>query len=826
MRLDQVAREIVCKVVYTGPGLSGKTTNLQYIHERAPKQSVGQMVSIDTESERTLHFDLLPLDLGTVQGYKCRFEFYTVPGQTYYGATRRMVLEGSDGIVFVADSRREMLDENVDALNDLFENLHHHGLPSDLPMVVQFNKQDLGDSLSPDQLNPLLNPRGVPWFSASAKTGSNILETMKKVTTMVIDEVSNKGDLNPSSNPPTTQQAPAASAASADQTWILTCHTCQSMLEVPSAKRGDIFTCGSCGAPLEVVDADHGQTKAPSNQVKRPTSKPPPAPRGEESGFGMQAVGDLTPSHQSALTQDASGAVQMAGPFQLDGYQAVARLDESVLGQRYRVRETASGRFLRALTMFPQPMRQGGYRGSIEPALSMANQVHHKGILKLVGMRSQGDVVSILSADAPDHEPLSHVLARRGQLNPPQALAVIHQMALALDEAARHGVIHGWLRPDVVLLNAEGNVLIDELGLPKPHSYLLRESMGASAATEHYLAPEHLVGDSPSDIRTDIFLMGSLLFRMLSGEGLVTGYSAHEALHKVTASGCRSIRTVSPEVSREIDAFCSRMTAIERKDRFQNHRDVLEALERLSNQRRGATMNLTRGAVRPPRRTTSEGGGTAGYRRTGRGTGPIGTGTGPIRRTGTGAIRGTGSIRRTGTGTGTRPLPGDMTPRSNAALGNRRKKGNNGLIIVLVILVLGAVAVAVVVTQRPDLLGQRQQPAPGPAPVVTPTGPGSTTPNTGPQTTPAGTDTTPAPATGPKSNRTLMAEAEKAVSAALAKPDDAALRTAARDAIEPIRDIDRRQWSGWRQALNESMPVDGTNPAPVATPDQPATDPT
>ena len=118
MRLDHANRELVCKVVYCGPGMSGKTTNLQFIHSKAPPKAVGNMVSIDTESERTLHFDLLPLDLGEIKGYRCRFEFFTVPGQNYYEATRRQVLAETDGVVFVVDSRRSSIDENIESMND------------------------------------------------------------------------------------------------------------------------------------------------------------------------------------------------------------------------------------------------------------------------------------------------------------------------------------------------------------------------------------------------------------------------------------------------------------------------------------------------------------------------------------------------------------------------------------------------------------------------------------------------------------------------------------------------------------------------------------
>ena len=160
-----------------------------------PRRVVSELVSIDTQSERTLQFDLLPIDVSKVDGFECRFEFYTVPGQSYYSATRRLVLEGADGIVFVADSRREAIDENIDALNDMLENIRHHNLPEDIPIVVQYNKQDEPSALAPEQLNPLLNSGGYDHFKAVANQGIGVIETMKAITQKTIDRIRAQGDL-------------------------------------------------------------------------------------------------------------------------------------------------------------------------------------------------------------------------------------------------------------------------------------------------------------------------------------------------------------------------------------------------------------------------------------------------------------------------------------------------------------------------------------------------------------------------------------------------------------------------------------------------------
>ena len=180
--INYSAREITCKIVYYGPGRSGKTTNLRFIHERLPVDRAGRMVSLATEGDRTLFFDFLPVDLGVVAGFATRFQLYTVPGQSYYAATRRLVLQGADAVVFVADSRRRQLEENVESFQDLHEHLAGHGVdPRQVPLVVQYNKQDLPREIAadPGELADVLNFRGVPEFAADALRGTNVFETMR-----------------------------------------------------------------------------------------------------------------------------------------------------------------------------------------------------------------------------------------------------------------------------------------------------------------------------------------------------------------------------------------------------------------------------------------------------------------------------------------------------------------------------------------------------------------------------------------------------------------------------------------------------------------------
>jgi mutual gliding-motility protein MglA len=186
-------REITCKIVYYGPGRSGKTTNLQQIHSRVPDDRKGQLVSLATETDRTLFFDYLPLDLGTISGFGTRLQLYTVPGQVYYNATRKLVLRGADGVVFVADSQRSMLEENIESMRNLQENLLEEGFDiRDMPLVIQYNKRDLPDVLPIEELEDVLNFRGVPSGPASAVTGEGVFDTLRHISELVLKSLSRR----------------------------------------------------------------------------------------------------------------------------------------------------------------------------------------------------------------------------------------------------------------------------------------------------------------------------------------------------------------------------------------------------------------------------------------------------------------------------------------------------------------------------------------------------------------------------------------------------------------------------------------------------------
>ena len=189
--INYASREINCKVVYYGTGLGGKTTNLEYIYSRVSPDTKGKMISLATETERTLFFDFLPIDLGEIRGFKTRFHLYTVPGQVYYNASRKLILKGVDGIIFVADSQRERGEANIEAMHNLYENLESYGYDlQKLPFAIQYNKRDLVNALPLTELRAQINPMGVPDFEAVALEGKGVFETLKCVSKMVVKALS------------------------------------------------------------------------------------------------------------------------------------------------------------------------------------------------------------------------------------------------------------------------------------------------------------------------------------------------------------------------------------------------------------------------------------------------------------------------------------------------------------------------------------------------------------------------------------------------------------------------------------------------------------
>ncbi len=191
--INYAAREINCKIVYYGPGLGGKTTNIQWIHEKTRQDAKGKLISLATETERTLFFDFLPIELGTIRGFRMRFHLYTVPGQVFYDASRKLILKGVDGVVFVADSQEARMDANVEAVTNLRENLKDQGYDlATMPYALQLNKRDLPSAVALAELEKALRVKDEPVFEAVATTGEGVFETLKAIIKLVLKDLKSR----------------------------------------------------------------------------------------------------------------------------------------------------------------------------------------------------------------------------------------------------------------------------------------------------------------------------------------------------------------------------------------------------------------------------------------------------------------------------------------------------------------------------------------------------------------------------------------------------------------------------------------------------------
>jgi len=217
VQINFAQKQVNAKIVYYGPGMSGKTTNLEVVHQRAPTANRGDLTSISTDGDRTLFFDFMPLDLGTVAGMRTCFQIYTIPGQVYYNSTRKLVLQGVDGVVFVADSSASMVQENLESLKNLEQNLNEYGKSlATLPHIIQFNKRDLPDAMTVDELNQLLNSHGAPCFEAIANTGQGVFPTLKALAARVLETIhtgARPGTTGPQTAAPLPSPMPAPAPA-------------------------------------------------------------------------------------------------------------------------------------------------------------------------------------------------------------------------------------------------------------------------------------------------------------------------------------------------------------------------------------------------------------------------------------------------------------------------------------------------------------------------------------------------------------------------------------------------------------------------------------
>lgn len=313
--LNYAFKELSCKIVYYGCGLCGKTTNLIHIHKTVPQKFRGELVSLATEQDRTLFFDFLPLDLGEVKGFKTKFQLYTVPGQVYYNATRKLVLRGVDGLVFVADSQRDRFQENIDSLENLKQNLAEYGYrlatgPTDfegIPWVIQYNKRDMPQVNSVEELQKSLNSSTCPYFEAVAVTGQGVKDTLKGISSLVIKKLNADTSTGVPSTPskeekkPATVAAAAPAAASNDDYEAMSDEEL-SDLDKESAKGQAAAPKGATAPPKSVAPAPAAAaaSKPAPAPAPRPAAKPAAAPAPPPAAAAAPATPSLNVVQRSS----------------------------------------------------------------------------------------------------------------------------------------------------------------------------------------------------------------------------------------------------------------------------------------------------------------------------------------------------------------------------------------------------------------------------------------------------------------------------------------------------------------------------------------------
>jgi signal recognition particle receptor subunit beta len=294
VQINFANKEIQCKVVYYGPGMSGKTTNLEVVHKKAPNNSKGELTSIATEGDRTLFFDFMPLDLGNIAGIKTKFQLYTVPGQVYYNSTRKLVLQGVDGVVFVVDSQAEKIEENIEAMENLKANLREYGRDvTSIPVVIQYNKRDLPTAMPVEELNRRLNPMGCTTFEAVASTGEGVFPTLKALASLVLESINREKQGGIGSEAQTAAVAAAAAARSVPAAAP------RSVPAAPARTSG-----GAPSAPRSMPKASPGATA--TTQRVRPAAAAKPVGRGAEPARRPAAAARPSGKVNIKERQDAS----------------------------------------------------------------------------------------------------------------------------------------------------------------------------------------------------------------------------------------------------------------------------------------------------------------------------------------------------------------------------------------------------------------------------------------------------------------------------------------------------------------------------------------
>jgi signal recognition particle receptor subunit beta len=314
VQINFALKEVNCKIVFYGQGMSGKTTNLEIVHQKAPEENKGELTSISTDGDRTLFFDFMPLDLGNVAGMRTKFQLYTVPGQVYYNSTRKLVLQGVDGVIFVADSDPEKMPENIESYQNLIDNLTEYGKDiRELPHVIQYNKRDLPNAMSVEEMDRQMNKFGVPTFEAVAYTGEGVFPTLKTLAGMVlesIDRMDSRSSKRPAAEAPRAA-APAAAPARGAQPTRTAAPAAQKKPAAAPQRAAAAPATAQRTAPAKAAAA--APATAATAKPKAPAARTPAAPAARPAAAAQVAPAARRPGMPAARAVAAQPAPKKGG---------------------------------------------------------------------------------------------------------------------------------------------------------------------------------------------------------------------------------------------------------------------------------------------------------------------------------------------------------------------------------------------------------------------------------------------------------------------------------------------------------------------------------
>jgi serine/threonine protein kinase/signal recognition particle receptor subunit beta len=558
-QINFARKTLTCKVVYCGPGLSGKTTNLEYIYGAVPRERRGELTSIATQGDRTIFYDYLPLNAGEIGGMASRLQLFTVPGQPFYAATRKLVLVGVDGVVFVADSQRERLKENRAALVELEQTLAEQNKQlADLPLVFVWNKRDLANALPVEELEWALNRRKAPSFEAVSVRGEGVVEALKEVTRRVFAAAHVQyGGTAPPSEP--------RSAADPGRA-----------LGPPPPARGAPPQAGQettqeRAAPGPAPAAGGGAPLARTASGRRPLIDSRDAATisvDPEVGFEDEDVPAPTTGADRAIGQVVGGCV------------VLTKLGEGGMGSVYLARHETLGTDFVVKTLKPT---RSGNPVSVKRFFAEARataRLAHENVVQVQDVGTTKDGLHYMIMQYVDGETLEARVKEGGRMEAAEALGIVGQIARALKATHAAGVIHRDVKPQNIILTRAGQVKLIDFGLARDVSEQQRLTRpGGIVGTPAYMAPEVIARSGQIDGRVDLFALGLTTYFLLTGETPFSGTDIHDLF--LGKARLQAPEVFAPDLPGGYRLVLERLLAHDRETRYASADALLTDLRRL-----------------------------------------------------------------------------------------------------------------------------------------------------------------------------------------------------------------------------------------------------